>query len=70
MESLFGSEAARKRKTLPPAMRRLIVDLKAEHPGLNRNEISRVCYVRFGRRPAHLSALAAAARFRWPAEDL
>ena len=42
MESLFGSEAARKRKTLPPAMRRLIVDLKAEHPGLNRNEISRL----------------------------
>jgi len=33
-------------------MRRLIVDLKAEHPGLNPNEISRVCYVRFGRRPA------------------
>src|SRR5215203_31349 len=51
MESLFGSETARRRK-LPPAMRRLIVDLKAEHPGLNPNEISRVCYVRFGRRPA------------------
>jgi putative transposase len=51
MESLFGSETARRRK-LPPALRRLIVDLKAEHPGLNPNEISRVCYVRFGRRPA------------------
>ena len=51
MESLFGSDAARRRR-LPPAMRRLIVDLKAEHPGLNPNEISRVCYVRFGRRPA------------------
>ncbi len=51
MESLFGSEAA-KRKRLPPGVRRLIVDLKAEHPGLNPNEISRICYVRFGRRPA------------------
>ena len=32
-------------------MRRLIVDAKAEHPALNLNEIARVCYVRFGRRP-------------------
>ena len=52
MESLFGSEAARKRRRFPPAMRRLIVDLKAEFPGLNLNEISRICYVRFGRFPA------------------
>lgn len=51
MESLFNSETARRRK-LPPSLRRLIVDLKAEHSGLNPNEISRVCYVRFGRRPA------------------
>jgi hypothetical protein len=51
MESLFGSETA-KRRRLPPAVRRLIVDLKAEHPGFNPNEISRVCYVRFGRLPA------------------
>ena len=26
--------------------------MKAEHPGLNPHEISRICYVRFGRRPA------------------
>jgi putative transposase len=51
VDSLFGSEAGRRRR-LPPAMRRLIVDLKAEHPALNPNEIARVCYVRFGRRPA------------------
>ena len=51
MDSLFGSEAGRRRR-LPPAIRRLIVDLKAEHPGFNPNEIVRVCYVRFGRRPA------------------
>lgn len=48
MEGLFGSEAAR-RKRLPPGVRRLIVDLKAEYPAFNPNEISRVCYVRFGR---------------------
>src|SRR5918997_5120543 len=52
MQSFFGSEAAHRRKKLPPAMRCLIVDLKAEYPGFNPNEISRVCYVRFGRRPA------------------
>jgi transposase len=51
MEGLFASEAARRRR-LPPSMRRLIVDLKAEHPGLNPNEIAAICYARFGRRPA------------------
>jgi len=51
MESLFGSEAA-KRRGLPPAVRRLVVDLKAEYPGFNPNEIANACYVRFGRRPA------------------
>ena len=50
MESLFDSEKARRRR-LPPAMRRLVVDLKAEHPALNLSEISRVCYAHFGRRP-------------------
>ena len=50
MESLFGSETTRRRR-LPPAVRRLIVDLKAEHPALNLSEISRICYARFGRRP-------------------
>ncbi|MBA2535058.1 MAG: hypothetical protein H0V21_08595 [Rubrobacter sp.] len=34
--------------SLPP----LPVDLKAEYPGFNPNEISRICYVRFGRAPA------------------
>ena len=50
MESLFGRETARRRR-LPPAMRRLVVDLKAEYPGLNPNEIANSVYVRFGRRP-------------------
>jgi putative transposase len=52
MESLFGSERARARR-LPPAMRRLVIDLKAEYPGFNLNEIANACYVLFGRRPDH-----------------
>jgi putative transposase len=50
MESLFGSPKA-KRRVLPPAIRRKIVDLKAEHPPLNLEEIANVCGVLFGRRP-------------------
>jgi putative transposase len=41
MRSLLGSEPA-KRRVLPPSVRRLIVDLKAEHPALNLNEIARI----------------------------
>lgn len=52
MESLFGSEHARRRK-LPPAVARLIVDLKAEYPPFNLNELANACYVLFGRRPDH-----------------
>ena len=33
-------------------MRRLIVELKAEHPALSIGEIGNVCYVRSGRRPS------------------
>jgi len=50
MESLFDSQTARRRR-LPPAMRRLIVDAKAEYPAFNLSEIANVVYVRFGRRP-------------------
>ncbi len=50
MESLFDAEKARCRR-LPPSMMRLIVDLKAEYPGFNANEIANPVYVRFGRRP-------------------
>lgn len=48
--SLFASEGA-KHRSLPPAMRRMVVDLKAEHPPMGPHEISTVCYVRFSRRP-------------------
>jgi putative transposase len=50
MESLFGYEAA-KRKRLPPAIRRLVVDLKAEHPALNLNEIANIVHACYGRKP-------------------
>jgi len=57
MESLLGSPPA-KRRVLPNSIRRLIVDLKAEHPALNLNEIARICHVRTGRRP-HLATVRA-----------
>jgi putative transposase len=49
MEGLFAAEAAHKRK-LPPNIRRLIVDLKAEYPAFNLNEIANVVRACFGRR--------------------
>ena len=52
MESLFASQADRGRRKLPPSIRRLIVDLKAEHPPLSLNEIAKICYARFGRAPS------------------
>ena len=50
MQSLFGSPKA-KRRVLPPAIRRKIIDLKAEHPPLNLEEIANICGTFFGRRP-------------------
>ena len=55
MESLFGSEPAKHRR-LPPALRRLIVDLKAEYPPFSLNEIAKICYARFGRTPSRHTA--------------
>ncbi|MBA3791471.1 MAG: helix-turn-helix domain-containing protein [Rubrobacter sp.] len=53
MLSLFGSDPATdraKRRGLEPAIRRMIVELKAEHPALNNNEIKNIVYARSGRR--------------------
>lgn len=50
MESLFDAPAATRRK-LPPAVRRLVVDLKAEYPAFNLNEIANVVRAAFGRKP-------------------
>ena len=47
MRSLFGSPKA-KRGVLPPAVRGKIVDLEAEHPPLNLEEIANVCGVLSG----------------------
>lgn len=51
MESLFDTPWTRHRK-LPPSLRRLIVDLKVEHPPMGLGEIANVCYVCSGRRPS------------------
>lgn len=50
MDSLFAAEKA-KRRRLPPSIRRLIVDLKAEYPPFNLNEIANVVRACFGRKP-------------------
>jgi transposase len=53
MLSLFGTDPATeraKRQGLEPTIRRMIVELKAEHPALNNNEIKNIVYVRIGRR--------------------
>lgn len=49
IRGLFSTEEA-KREVLPRTIRRMIVDLKAEHPALNNNEIRNIVYVRTGRR--------------------
>jgi putative transposase len=56
MASLFPQtpkeEGHDKSRSLPPDMRQLIVDLKAEHPDFRPNEIATICFLRFGRRPS------------------
>ena len=54
LESLFGLEGA-KHSDLPPAVRGLIVDVKAEYPAFTLNELVNACYVLFSRRPDHKS---------------
>src|SRR5918993_453152 len=50
MEGLFATEKAKRRK-LPSNIRRLIVDLKAEYPPFNLNEIANIVGTCFGRKP-------------------
>ncbi len=55
MASLFHKErspSVDKGRSLPPDMRQLIVDLKAEHSGFSPHEIATVCFLRFGRKPS------------------
>src|SRR3954453_15966781 len=57
MASLFQKEQAdssrEKSSSLPPDMRQLIVDLKADHPGFRPHEIATICFLRYARRPSH-----------------
>jgi putative transposase len=52
MAGLFEPIPAAPRHALPAALRHAIVELKAEYPGFRPNELARICYVRFGRRPS------------------
>jgi transposase len=47
--SLFPT---RRGPTLRPEIRRLIVDVKVQHPPLSLGEIATICYVQFGRKPS------------------
>jgi len=57
MASLFPKEPSErsedKSRGLPPDMRQLIVDLKAEHPAFRPHEITTICFLHFGRKPSH-----------------
>lgn len=50
MEGLFEADTA-KRRRLPLNIRRLVVDLKAEYPPFNLNEIANIVGACFGRKP-------------------
>jgi len=65
MESLFDAETAKRRK-LPPSIRRLIVDLKAEYPRLSLGEIANICYVSSGRRPSKHTVKRVLEEEPWP----
>jgi hypothetical protein len=52
MASLFAPQKVEKHKSLPDKIRKAILELKSEHPGIRPNEIATICYVRFDRRPS------------------
>jgi len=55
MVSLFAEErppSPEDRRALPPPLRQLIVDLKAEYPAFRLGEIAQICFVASGRRPS------------------
>jgi putative transposase len=53
MASLFGPPKVERHRTLPEAIQRAILTLKAEHPAFHTQEIAKICGVQFGRRPSH-----------------
>ena len=55
MASLFATfhlPTQTDRRSLPPDLRRLIVDRKTEHPAFTPHELATLCYVASGRRPS------------------
>src|SRR2546421_6805872 len=57
MASLLSSEPPAvvpkiDKRSLPPPMRQVIVDLKAEYSSFSLHEIATICYAQFGRRPS------------------
>ncbi len=52
MTSLFAPARTEPHFFLDPAIRDAVLSVKAEHPGLNTNEITTICWVRFGHRPS------------------
>ena len=45
MRGLFEREPVEGKRSLPPEVQRIIVDLKTEHPPMRDNEIATICYV-------------------------
>src|SRR5260221_8609192 len=53
MRSLFDDEPPPARRPgLPPHLRQLVVDRKAEYPAFHLRELAAICYVASGRRPS------------------
>jgi transposase len=52
MAGLFETIPTAPRHALPAAIRRAIVEFKAEHSAFRPHELARICYARFGRRPS------------------
>ena len=63
MASLFAPHVE-KHHRLPTAVREAICALKAEHPPLNTDEITTICWVRFGHRPSSHTSSASWQRIR------
>jgi putative transposase len=53
MPGLLPAARVGQRGRIPPVLRRVILELKAEYAGLSPHEIARICYARFDRRPSH-----------------
>src|SRR5438067_4118412 len=52
MASVFEPSRPAAPRAVPPVLRRAIVELKAEYPPFRPNELAKICYIRFGRRPS------------------